>query len=432
MNVKISKKKLSDVICFDDILNLFKHFTKLTGIDVSLHNVDGLEMLSYRSNPSLSICELVNDKKTKCNLLMRYSGLKALELGSPYTFQCGTMVKCSVALLVDEEYIGSIACGPVLLWEVDDIAKKEINDFLKNYCTPKHGFEQVLTNVKQLTPDNMRSAAKMLNLIVDYMIKEESLMIKQQNQISSQQNQIADLLIEKKVNAATVETIEKKNKLNQYSMSLEKELVSFIQMGENENANAIINNILGEIFAISSGDLDTIKANIFELFALLMRAAVDVGVKLIQLKNVLNKVSEILSAETKYDNVCFLTSEVMKEINHLIYENRSKKKSNDHLIKAISYIRNNFQKNISLDIVSKEVFVSSYYLSHLFRDEMDLTFVDYVNKVRIDRSKELLRNSKMNINEIASTVGFSDQNYFAKTFKKYVGSTPSKYIKIFK
>lgn len=432
MDVVISERKLSSIICFEDVLNLFKHFTKLTGIDVSLHDVDGNEILSYRLNPKLSICELVNDKKSKCNLLMRYSGLKAYELGEPYTFQCGTMIKCSVALLVEEEYIGSIACGPILLWDVDETAKKEINDFCNSYCTLNIELDKLITNVKQLSPENMRSAALMLNLMVDYMIKEESLMLKQRNQISKQQNQIANLLIEKRVNAAAVKSIEKANKLNPNSMSLEKELISFIQLGENSNANEIINNILGEIFAISSGNLDTIKANIYELFAILMRAAVDVGVKLVELKNPLNKVSQIISADTEYDELCFLTSEVMKEINHLIYENRSTKKSNEHLIQAISYIRKNYQGNLSLDSVSQKVYVSSYYLSHLFREEMDMTFVDYVNKVKIDKSKELLRENNMNISEVSSLVGFRDQNYFTKTFKKYIGITPSKYSKIFR
>ncbi len=432
MDIRFSEKKLSSIICADDILKLFKHFAELTGIDVSLHDTDGKEILSYRLNPSLSICELVKDKKAKCNLLMRYSGFKALELGEPYIFQCGTMVKCSVALLVEEEYIGSIACGPILLWDIDEIAKKDMLDFCKNNCTPYVDFDRILANVKQLTPDNMRSAAQMLNMFVHYMIKEESLLLKQRNQISKQQNQIANLLIEKKVNAATVETLEKNKKLSQYSMSLEKELISFIQTGESTNANAIINNILGEIFAISSGNLDTIKANIYELFALLMRAAVDVGVKLVDLKEVLNNVSQIISADTKYDQICFLTAEVMKDINHLIYNNRSIKKSNEHLIHAISYIRKNYHDDMSLNSVSQKVFVSSYYLSHLFRDEMDMTFVDYVNKVRIDKAKELLRNSEMNINEVAMSVGFCDQNYFTKMFKKHTGITPSKYIKIFK
>lgn len=431
MDTIISEKKLDAIISFKDVLNLFKHFTKLTGIDVSLHDVEGDEILSYRSNPALSICTQVNDKKSKCNLLMRYSGLKAYELGEPYIFQCGTMIKCSVALLVEEEYIGSIACGPVLLWDLDDIAKKEMHEFCETYCTLNCEIDDLLANVKHLSPENMRSAAKMLNLIVDNMIKEQSTMLKQRKQISKQQNKIANLLIEKKVNAATIKSIEKTTKLNQYSQSLEKELITFIQLGENTNANEIINNILGEIFAISSGNLDTIKANIYELFAILMRAAVDVGIKLVALKEPLNKVSQIISSDTQYDQICFLTSEVMKEINHLIYENRSAKKSNEHLIHAISFIRKNYQDNISLDIVSQEVFVSSYYLSHLFREEMDMTFVDYVNKVRIDKSKELLRENVKNINEISSSVGFGDQNYFTKTFKKYTGITPSKYSKIF-
>lgn len=74
------------------------------------------------------------------------------------------------------------------------------------------------------------------------------------------------------------------------------------------------------------------------------------------------------------------------------------------------------------------MFVSSYYLSHLFRREMGVTFSDYLTKVRVSRAKELLMEGR-SVEDVSECVGYRDGNYFIKIFKKYVGVTPSKYRK---
>jgi two-component system response regulator YesN len=115
----------------------------------------------------------------------------------------------------------------------------------------------------------------------------------------------------------------------------------------------------------------------------------------------------------------------------VIYENRSKKQTNQNLIKAINYIKQNYNQEISLETVSKNVYVSNYYLSHLFREELDMTFSDYLNKTRIEQSINLMKENGLNIQEIAAKVGFNDANYFTKTFKKYYGVTPKNYMNVY-
>jgi len=208
-------------------------------------------------------------------------------------------------------------------------------------------------------------------------------------------------------------------------------LIAFLQTGDKQNAMKILNSILGEIFSQSSGNLDIIKANIYELTAVLMRAGVDAGVALTDLSPILKIITRILSDGTEYDEVCLLTSEVMEEINHVISSNKFTKKSNENLINAISYIKKNYRTDVSLDAVSKQVFVSSYYLSHLFRDELNMTFSDYVNKVRMDAAINLMKETKMTIQEISEQCGFSDSGYFTRIFKKYHGITPKKYMSLY-
>ncbi|MDD3130136.1 MAG: AraC family transcriptional regulator, partial [Candidatus Izemoplasmatales bacterium] len=196
-------------------------------------------------------------------------------------------------------------------------------------------------------------------------------------------------------------------------------------------AMEILNSLLSEIFSLSLGNLDTIKANIFELSAVLMRAAVDSGVSLSDMHEIMKKITIIIANETEYEEVCLLTAEIMEAINNVISNNKFTKKSNENLIKAINYIKKNYRIDVSLETVAKNVFVSNYYLSHLFRDEMNMTFIDYVNKVRIEAAVKLMKETNLTIQEIISQTGFSDHSYFIKIFKRHHGITPKKYMSLF-
>ncbi|MGB9809558.1 MAG: helix-turn-helix transcriptional regulator, partial [Caldanaerobacter sp.] len=91
------------------------------------------------------------------------------------------------------------------------------------------------------------------------------------------------------------------------------------------------------------------------------------------------------------------------------------------------YIHKNYNKEISLESVAKEVYVTPAYLSILFKKEMNINFVNYLHKVRVEKAKELLSNRNLKTYQVASMVGFSDEKYFSQIFKKYTGLTPSQY-----
>ena len=67
------------------------------------------------------------------------------------------------------------------------------------------------------------------------------------------------------------------------------------------------------------------------------------------------------------------------------------------------------------------------YFSTVFKNAAGLSFKEYLNKVRIEESKILLQNTDFSIIDIAVAVGFEDQSYFSKVFKKYTGTTPKQF-----
>ncbi|MGN0132360.1 MAG: helix-turn-helix domain-containing protein [Lachnospiraceae bacterium] len=107
--------------------------------------------------------------------------------------------------------------------------------------------------------------------------------------------------------------------------------------------------------------------------------------------------------------------------------NNKETQSNGVVAKAKAYINANFSREISLDDVSKEVDISPYYFSKIFKEETGENFIEYVTAVRIEKAKELLEQSTLSMKEICAQVGYADPNYFSRTFKKNVGVTPTEY-----
>lgn len=95
--------------------------------------------------------------------------------------------------------------------------------------------------------------------------------------------------------------------------------------------------------------------------------------------------------------------------------------------RALQYINGNYNKDISLDEVSREVDISPYYFSKLFKEETGKTFVEHVTEARMERAKELLTGTDLSMKEICSEIGYADPNYFSRSFKKNTGLTPTEY-----
>ena len=98
-------------------------------------------------------------------------------------------------------------------------------------------------------------------------------------------------------------------------------------------------------------------------------------------------------------------------------------------MRAADYIQKNFQSDISLEDAADYVQKSRNYFSSLFKREMGMSFVDYVNHLRIREACRLLDTTNELTYEVATRVGFSSYKYFSAVFKKEVGCSPSHYRK---
>ena len=95
--------------------------------------------------------------------------------------------------------------------------------------------------------------------------------------------------------------------------------------------------------------------------------------------------------------------------------------------KVLLYIRENYRTRITLDSITKHVLTDKYTLCKIFKKSTGQTIFENINAFRCMRAAEYLRDGK-NVCKAASLCGFENNSFFTKTFKKYMGVLPSKYL----
>lgn len=119
-------------------------------------------------------------------------------------------------------------------------------------------------------------------------------------------------------------------------------------------------------------------------------------------------------------------STLMKETAHS--PSRNTNSGSQYVLNAIKFIQFNYSHDISIDDVSKSVGVSRSHLYRVFISNLGKSPIDYLTDYRINEACNLLKTSNLSIAEIAISVGFFDQFYFSRVFKKATGVPPSKYL----
>lgn len=100
----------------------------------------------------------------------------------------------------------------------------------------------------------------------------------------------------------------------------------------------------------------------------------------------------------------------------------------DDVVEKIQiYMQRNYQKNLTQEFLSCLFYMNRSYLSTLFKNKTGKKFVDYLNDIRIEKAKELLRQSDRKMYQIAKSVGYDNIKYFFRIFKKKEGVTPEQY-----
>ncbi len=116
-------------------------------------------------------------------------------------------------------------------------------------------------------------------------------------------------------------------------------------------------------------------------------------------------------------------------VKYMLWEKYINPKSISTLENITEFIRNNIEKDLSIEYISKETHISKSSLYQLFHRHYNCTVSEFINEERIKKSCDLLLRSEKSIEDIALSVGYSSTTYFIRVFKKLKGMSPLQYRK---
>lgn len=210
-----------------------------------------------------------------------------------------------------------------------------------------------------------------------------------------------------------------------YPLKLEDELAKAVKRGDSALAFNIFNNIWHE-FIYKGYSVDFIKRWGLELVAVVTRSIIEIGENADILFKNTDPWKQISELKTK-DKIHDWMQNIIEAVCEYVY--LSKNTKNKKLIEmAVKMIHENYSdENISLNSIAEKLYITPNYLSTLFKNEMGITFSDYLTEYRIEKAKELLKDIRIKIYEISGAVGYTDSHYFSKIFKNMTGLTPKEY-----
>nr|WP_275901644.1 helix-turn-helix domain-containing protein [Paenibacillus sp. SYP-B3998] len=214
-----------------------------------------------------------------------------------------------------------------------------------------------------------------------------------------------------------------------YPLDTERQLINHIKTGQYEEAMEAVSELIVTNVSDGTLSLQLGKLLMFELIGTILKAIEHFPqgpTELAVEKNALIK--ELTQCESFVE----IEDEIYKFLKTVCDYVDSKKKSHNTNLKdqVMTYITEHLSDmNLSLTSLSLRFEVNAPYLSRFFKEQSGETFIDYVNKQRVQLAKQLMTETEDTITDITQKVGFTNSNTFIRVFKRYEGITPGQFRK---
>ena len=361
-----------------------------------------------------------------CVTCHRHASYQAERFGGKYIYFCPSgFIFCTSVFALGNKKV-QLTAGPIMATDHENFVMADLNEPFSAKDKPEEeDFSRFADSLNVIPPEKITAISDMLAVLAENLseagIVNESSKNHRILQKEEQQQQINEYI--QSIKARLMLGVDS---FQPYPYDKEKQLIYAITTGDLPDARRYLNEILGYVFFASANDLDAIKIRAMELTVLISRAAIDGGADVSAVDQTNSRfISDFFQLST-IEDVCYALSDILRKFTEETFKSEGVKHV-DLISKAVSYIRSNYMHKITLEDVADHIYLSPSYLSRIFKEEMNTSFNSYLNSVRIEKSKILLLSDQLSICEIAELVGFFDQSYFNKVFKKYTGYTPKRY-----
>lgn len=341
-----------------------------------------------------------------------------------HTFFLDSNLVCNVILLArDGGYIGAYATQPVFVRKLDQNEFDEMLDRLSPSMKERSSVWKVLMAVPVVPYDRVISIGSLLNILSVTNLTETPIkQVLRYHDGSAGENKQKISIGEERNDSS------EENWYHEYTVYLQ--LKDSIQNGDAKGIRDYIDELrTGAVLGNKSNPMDSLpalKQTFTKVCAMGCYMAIDAGAPY---KKVMDLSDEFGRQAEKLDNISAfysLLKTAMIAFARAVSLNNSAMYSKP-VRQVMDYIAVHYHEKITLDKLAQHTKLSTYYLSNLIKKETGIMLADHINRIRIEQSKKLLRDTDMSILEVAQEVGYNYQNHFASIFRRQTGFTPTEY-----
>lgn len=398
-------------------------FSESTGVPVTLYTPDGDVREEFQAEKKFcKFFETYHQPGSECAKNLVFSAKTSYELGEPYIYSCPVgLIHIAVPVIVEERYCACAVAGPLSMGPLNEGHLNQAFTMNPSASGQLVKIALFISSLRVYTPNQIQKFSLLLYSAVVHSHKNWD-SYDQLRERYKRQLTVGDHIQKRKQNKLEAPTTALSGPT--YT-ELEARLSKEIEARNREAALTCLDELFEELILVEGGNFDSIKLHIFELYISLSRMATGHGAilrdifgtnfELIAYPNAIGTLDE-LTAWTR-DVVLHFLDDVFAELPQV----------SSGTTRAVSYISAHYMEKLTLRDLAANLYLNDTYLSKLFRQELNTSFTDYLNNTRIEHSMELMRSTDKSLLEIAGLVGFDDQSYFTKIFKKTTGMTPRQY-----
>ncbi|MEO1817064.1 MAG: PocR ligand-binding domain-containing protein [Acetobacterium sp.] len=426
---KPNQKRLSDLVDIKTLQEILDAFTTTTGLMANIVDGEGVSIFPRKGiKKCCKFCRIIyslEGGKNRCQAAYKRAGKQAALFGEPYIFRCPSgLIEWAAPIVLNSEHVGTIICGQVLMWEPEEffwIELRKMNQAITD------DFEELFEAVGELaivTGNQVQASAYLLYVVANYIMKAGWENFEQSREFARQRT-LYHAEIE---NHKSRE--EQADKSESRSLIDEDEII--IQLQQNrKKAKAYLEGLISGLRYEAHQNLAPMRAKMTELLVVLSRAVNRIGPAMAPFLQINDHAIGLIYQTTSQENISVITSKAVDAYLEQL-EAAAVKPENPNIALMTNYIENHYPDNLTVEAIADAACLSPGYAGRIFKEQLGMPIMDYVLKVRIEKSKKLLLNPHYQIQAIAEKVGYGDAGYFTKVFRKFEGITPTQFRKIHK
>lgn len=353
-----------------------------------------------------------------CNQLHADAGRQAKSLGEAYIFTCHADLNHIAFPLIDGGVLlGTVIVGPFLMDTPDSTFIGTLSE--KHPVSPALALALYdrLQELPVVLPARVNHLKNLMDHLLSPLLPAERMLLLQTQKNAYQQARVNE----------TIQIYKSEGSAADGKAYYEKEraLSEAVRAGDAEGASAALTALLAHIQYAEGTKAETLRMHACSLLSVLASAAVDGGAAPDLVYTLRKQYYQKVQSEKAADGISSCLSEALESFQSEI--DSASAGGNAHIRAALRYMAQYYYSPLTLESVASEVGLSRNYFSTLFRETVGVSFREHLCRIRAEESKRLLLSTDYSLSDIAVAMGFNDQSYYCKVFKKVTGLTPGRF-----